>query len=33
MNIQVSKSPITFRRINRRVMRLAAVHALLFAAA
>ena len=33
MNIETSKSPITFRRINRRVIRLAVVHALLFAAA
>ena len=33
MNIQASKSPITFRQINRRVIRLAFVHALLFAAA
>ena len=33
MNIQATKSPITFRRINRRVIRLAAVHSLLFAAA
>jgi FlaA1/EpsC-like NDP-sugar epimerase len=33
MNIQATKSPITFRRINQRVIRLAVVHALLFAAA
>ena len=33
MNIQATKSPITFRRINRRVIRLAFLHALLFAAA
>jgi len=33
MNIPSPKSPITLRRINRRVMRLAVVHALLFALA
>jgi FlaA1/EpsC-like NDP-sugar epimerase len=33
MNIPTAQSPIVLRRINRRVIRLAAVHALLFAAA
>jgi FlaA1/EpsC-like NDP-sugar epimerase len=33
MNIPTAKSPITFRRINRRVIRLVLVHAVLFAAA
>ena len=33
MNIPTPKSPITLRRVNRRVVRLALVHALLFAVA